>query len=215
MPVHRAQRYTLADFRGTLEAVEPELRELADARPARPMFRCMLAHVHARTGRTAEAAAALGELTADDCAALPFDQEWLYGMSCLADTAALLDDASAAERLAPLLAPWTALNVVDQCEGLRGATSRYLGLLAATTGREEDAERYFADALAANARMGLRPWLARAREDFAQLLSSRDPARAAELRAAALAEYRELGMAPASSARRASERGFTADHREN
>ena len=48
-PVHLVQRYTLRDFRGGLEEVEPEMRALAAERPARPVFRCVLAHLHVRS----------------------------------------------------------------------------------------------------------------------------------------------------------------------
>ena len=51
IPVHLVQRYTLCDFRGGLEDVEPVMRALVAERPARPVFRCVLAHVHARVGR--------------------------------------------------------------------------------------------------------------------------------------------------------------------
>jgi hypothetical protein len=198
MPVYVAQRYALADFRGRLGEVEPELRDLVAARPARPVFRCVLAHLHARTGRMAEPASALVELSADD--ALPFDQEWLFGVSCLAETAALLEEADVAGRLYRRLEPWARLDVVDQCEAMRGATTRYLGLLATTTGVLDAAERHFEDALARNARTGLRPWVVRTQEDYARMLHARgDGERARELREAAAAESRALGMAGAAA----------------
>ena len=54
-PRYELQRYTLADFRGDLEEIEPAIRDLVAAHPARPVFRCVLAHLDARLGRTAEA----------------------------------------------------------------------------------------------------------------------------------------------------------------
>ena len=199
MPLYHAQRCTLSDFRGRLEEVEAEICALAADRPARPVFRCLLAHLHARIGRRSEAARALAELTARDCAALPFDQEWLLGMSYLAETAGLLGDAEAAEQLSGRLEPWAQLNVVDQCEAMRGAASRYLGILATTTGGLDDAASHFEHALELNARMGARPWLARTREDYARMLGARgragDRERARERGERATATYRELGMA--------------------
>jgi tetratricopeptide (TPR) repeat protein len=196
IPVYRTQRYTLRDFRGGLEEVEAEIHELAAERPARPVFRCVLAHVHARIGRLPEARRTLEELTARECAALPFDQEWLFGMSCLAETAALLDDADVAGRLYTRLEPWARLDIVDQCEAMRGAATRYLGLLGATTREWEAAERHFDDALARNARTGLRPWVVRTQEDYARMLRGRgDGERARALGEIAEASRRELGMA--------------------
>jgi DNA-binding SARP family transcriptional activator len=203
IPVYRLQRYTLHDFRGTLEHVEPEIRALAREYPARPVFRCVLAHLYARLGRRSLAKRALAALAARDVSALPFDQEWLFGMSLLAESAALLDDTDSASVLYRLLLPWAALNVVDQAEGVRGAVSRYLGLLAMTTARRPEAERHFEAALAMNARMGARPWLARTQEDYARMLLGRDDPgdreRAQELLAAAGATYRELGMQSAAA----------------
>ena len=94
--------------------------------------------------------------------------------------------------------PWAALNAADPAEGIRGSVSRYLGMLATTTKRWEDADRHFHDAIAMNARMGARPWLAHTQNDYAQMLLARDGhrdrARAQELLDAAIATYRELGM---------------------
>ena len=164
--IFRCQRHLLHDLRGDLAAIEPEVSELAEWFPARPVFRCVLAHVHARIGRLGDAQRALDELTHDRVAALPFDQEWLYGMSLLAETAALLDDAEAAATLYPVLLPWAGLNAVDVAEGCRGAVSRYLGLLAATLGRRKDAAEHFEHAIGMNERMGFVPWATRAREDY-------------------------------------------------
>ena len=44
-----------------------------------------------------------------------------------------------------------------------GPVARYLGILAATTSRWEDAARHFEDALALSARIGARPLLAHPR----------------------------------------------------
>ena len=126
---------------------------------------------------SAEAQRALDDLAQDDFSALPFDQEWLYGMSLLAETSALLGDSDSAAVLYRLLLPWAAFNAADHPEGFRGSISRYLGLLATTRQRWEEAELHFEDALATNARMGARPWLAhtaaRLRADAARPRRSR------------------------------------------
>jgi tetratricopeptide (TPR) repeat protein len=207
IPVYRLQRYALCDFREALQEIEPGIVDLAAERPNRPVFRCALAHLHARLGRLAEAERDLTTMAAGGFAALPFDQEWLFGMSLLAETAWLVGDADSAATLYALLLPWAALNVVDQCEGMRGSLARYLGLLAATTGRPEDAERHFEAALAMNTRTGARPWLALTQRDYARMLLGRDAPgdreRARALREAAVATCRELGMDDSWAARRA------------
>jgi DNA-binding SARP family transcriptional activator len=197
IPIYRLQCYTLADFTGGLEDVAPAIREVAAEHPARPVFRCALAHVHARVGRQAEARRALEDLTSDDCATLPFDQEWLYGMSLLAETAALVGDATSSAVVYRLLLPWATFNAADTAEGMRGSVSRYLGLLAP---RPDEAERHLESALESNASMGARPWLAHSKADLARTLLRRDGAgdreRANELIRDAVATYRQLGMKP-------------------
>jgi eukaryotic-like serine/threonine-protein kinase len=198
IPVHRTHRYTLCDFRGGLEEVEPAIRELIADYPARPLFRCVLAHIHARLGRIDEARRILDELAADDFATVPFDQEWLYAMSILAETCVLVDDVATAAVLYRLILPWEALCGADPGEGMRGSLARELGLLATALGRFDDADRHFADAIAANDAMGALPWLARAQADHARMLRARgdpgDRERADKLDAAARATFADLDI---------------------
>jgi tetratricopeptide (TPR) repeat protein len=155
--------------------------------------------VHARTGRPDEAAAALSGLDA-----LPFDINWPFAMSLLAQTCVLLGDAETARELYARMLPWGAVNASDLTESMRGAMARYLGLLAGLLGRDAEAARHFEAALAMNARMGARPWLACTRLDYGRLLEARgEDERGRELIAAAFDDFRELGMD--SRAYRASE----------
>jgi DNA-binding SARP family transcriptional activator/tetratricopeptide (TPR) repeat protein len=193
-------RFTLAELRGSLGDVAGGLDDMVSEHPARPVFRCALAYVDAALGRAAEARHTLGELTRDDCSALPFDMEWLYGMSLLAETSHVLDDAESASTLYRLLEPWALFNTVDHPEGIRGCAARYLGLLATTLRRPQDASRHYETAMEVNDRMGARPWLAFTQEDYARMLLRRsetdDPVQARELLDSALSTYRELGMEP-------------------
>jgi tetratricopeptide (TPR) repeat protein len=198
IPVHRLQRYRLRDFRGGLEEVEPAIRDLVAKYPARPVFRCALAHLHARLARTEEARTALHDLGRDHFSAVPFDQEWLYAISLLADTSALLGDTESAPILYGLLLPWAHCNAADHAEGIRGSVSRYLGLLATMMARPSEAAQHYEDALDLNAKMAARPWLARTQIDYAQMLLARegsgDMEKAQPLLSHASAIYQELGM---------------------
>ena len=198
IPVYRLQRYTLHDYAGRLEDVGDSIAELVTSYPARPAFRCVLAHLHARLGELDASQRILDDFAAGDFSALPFDLEWLYGISFLAETAALLGDADAAATLHGLLAPWSRLHAVDYPEGFRGSIARYLGMLAATTRRWDEAERQFEDAIAMNTKTGARPWLAHSQSDLAEMLLARgdpgDAERALELVEHASAAYREMGM---------------------
>jgi hypothetical protein len=117
MPVYGLQRYTLCDFRASLDEVEPTISSLAAEYPARPVFRCALACLYARLGRMPEAERVVDELAACDFSVLPFDLEWLYGMSLLAETCVVLSDTDSAAVLYRLLVPWAAFNAADPHEG--------------------------------------------------------------------------------------------------
>jgi tetratricopeptide (TPR) repeat protein len=196
---YRLQLYTLCEFRGELHEIAPAVRELVHQHPARPIFRCALAHLDARLGRTDEARREFDDLARDDFSALPFDQEWLYGMSLLAESCAALNDTHSAVVLYEKLLPYAAFNAANG-EGFRGAVSRYLGILATTTKRWDQAQRHFELALATNGRMGARPWLAHTQHDYAGMLIARghtgDRERARKLLNQARFAYRKLGMDP-------------------
>jgi tetratricopeptide (TPR) repeat protein len=198
IPVYQLQRLTLRELRGGLEEIEPAIDELVAANPARPVFRCALVYLHARLGRIPEATRALAGLAEDGFSTLPFDQEWLYGMSFLAETAVLVGDRESGAVLYGLLAPWAASTTVDVGEGFRGSVSRYLGMLAASTERFGDAQDHFEDALEANERMGARPWLAHTQLDYAKMLLARgaanDREKTQELLSEAVRIYQELEM---------------------
>jgi eukaryotic-like serine/threonine-protein kinase len=189
------QRYLIADFRGDLEPVEPQMRSVVAEHPARRVFACALAHIHARQGRDAEAGLELDALAGDHLAQLPFDQEWLVAISLLAETAALLGRVDVAPGLYDALLPYAPLTAIDLPEGMRGSVSRYLGQLAALLGNWDAARSHFEEAVAANTRMGAAPWLALTRRDYAAMLrTSGDAALAGELDRAAREAFRDLGM---------------------
>ena len=145
-----------------------------------------------------DAKRAFEELAADDFAFLPFDQEWLYGMSLLSEICGPLGDADSAEVLYRLLGPYAELNCFDLPEAMRGSASRYLGILAATMERWPEAAQHFENALDMNETMGAKPWLAGTQNDYAQMLLTRDGPgdrkRAGELRASVKATYSHLGL---------------------
>jgi hypothetical protein len=140
----------------------------------------------------------LNDLAADHCSILPRDIEWLYSLSLLAETCALLGSTPVAAVLHELLAPHASVVAADTPEGISGSVARYLGLLAATLGRRNEAIAYFQDATAANERMIFRPWLAHTQLDYARALLARneagDRARALSMLDEARTTYRTLNM---------------------
>jgi hypothetical protein len=118
-------------------------------------------------------------------------------MALLAETAAILAHEHAAE-LELLLAPYTSLVAVAGHFFPMGAMSRYVGMLAAVQSRPDEAVRRFEDAVATNAAIGARPWVAHAKADHARLLLARkapgDREDASELLREAHAIHEQLGM---------------------
>jgi hypothetical protein len=118
----------------------------------------------------------------------------------LSEAVALLGDEHAAQVLYRHLRPFAGRVVVTGL-GLHflDAVDYHLGRLAATVRRWADAERHFGEAIARHRQMGARPFLARARLHFAEMLlergDPRDRERARSLLAASLGDAKALGMA--------------------
>ena len=91
-----------------------------------------------------------------------------------AEACALLGDERLAPRLYELLLPRDGLCILGgRGVYFRGAAARYLGLLAATLGRWDDAVRHHEHALKTNTRAQAPPWIARSLLDLARALLAR------------------------------------------
>ena len=155
--------------------------------------------IYSEPGLVQEAQAEFERLAAHDFADLPQDAMWLACLVYLTEVCVFLGDARRAATLYRLLAPCAGRAiVVGFTAACYGAASRYLGMLAATMAHWEEAQQHFEDALAMNACMGARPWLAHTQHQYAVMLLARrqpgDRERALALLDAALALSRELGM---------------------
>jgi tetratricopeptide (TPR) repeat protein len=120
-------------------------------------------------------------------------------MCMLAEVSCALGDQARAARLYELLSPYARCNVLaPPLIALYGVGARYLGMLATTMGRFDEAERHFSTALELNDRQGGRPCVAHTQHQYAVMLLARnrpgDRERAIELLEPALATSRELGM---------------------
>ena len=196
--VANLQTWALKREQGALDEVEPAIASYVAEYPSVFIFRCVLANLHAELGRETEAREELGRIAASDFADLHVGTEWFLGASALASVCALLDDAERAERLYDALLPFAEFNVYAHPEVCLGSAGRFLGVLATTMRRWDEAGRHFEQALDANARMGARPAAAHTRRDHAAMLVRRgqtdDVRRARELLTAAAGTYRDLGM---------------------
>jgi hypothetical protein len=145
-------------------------------------------------GRADEAAAELeGTLTRALASPGP---RWLGSMADLAFVAAGTGNAGAAARLHEAMLPYRGRLVMFGGAAVAwGPVSHYLGLLAATMGRDQDAVRQFEDAIEFEERVGALPYLAHSLTGLAGALArSGDATRAAGCLGRARDIARRLGM---------------------
>jgi class 3 adenylate cyclase/DNA-binding CsgD family transcriptional regulator len=194
-----AQMCALQRARGRLEGLQDAaaLCESDAERLGWPVhWRAPLAALYNDLGRWDEARRMLDYVAANDFADLPRNWLWLVHISLFAEVCVALGDARRAAALYALLLPYAGRNAA--AAEFQGATCRYLGLLATTLGRWDEARAHFEAALAFNARMGARPCLAHTQYDYASMLLGRgrtdDRDRAQELLVRALETAGELGM---------------------
>ena len=195
----RMHRFLLRREQGRVAEEEATVRASVEDFPWYPVHRAALACLLVDVGREAEASVVLADLGELEFKALMRDNEWLLGISLLAEASAAIGDAAAAATLYEQLEPFAGRHAIGHAEGSVGAVDRYLGLLAATLDRPDDAERHLAAAIEVNERLGARPWMAHSQHDLAHVLAGRDGSgdrqRSRELDARARATADELGMA--------------------
>lgn len=153
----------------------------------------------AELGNLAEAREVFERVARQDFGEMPRDAVWLEGIVLHAEVCDALGDAERADILYRLISPYRERCVVaDRGLVCLGSVERWLGLLATTMPRWEDAIAHFEAALARNEALGSPPLVARVRADYAAMLARRgepgDLDRAAELRRQAATTARELGM---------------------
>jgi hypothetical protein len=192
-----ALRRDLGDLQQELEA---DLQRLIDDNPTVVYWRCALALLRCELGRDADARSSFQDLAAGHFRELPRDEDWLMGMTLLAEVCAHLGDVRSAGVLYEILLPYAGRIALSPPNVSTGSLSRSLGLLSGTLSRWDEAEQHLGNALEAHTRMGARPWIARTLHDLGKLLLRRDgPAdrqRALELFGEAFDLCRALGMAP-------------------
>ncbi|MCA1844638.1 MAG: AAA family ATPase [Actinobacteria bacterium] len=198
---YHAQRFRLALEIGSPEALEKmadSIRDIvASQGPSWLIYQSSLALIYARLDRKEAAGAELQTILSSGAFAdAPRDLVWLDVMTNLAEVCAFVDDSDTACRLLPSLAPYADRFVVkDRAMACNGSVSRFLGLLASTAGRPDEAVRYLEAALAVHQSLPAPPLVARTRCDLAHLLS----AHREQPQAAAATEHARLALALADS----------------
>jgi len=183
---------------GRLAELQPAYRAALE-RQAAPQTQTRFAFVCSELGDVAEARARVERLGVDRFAAIPYDFDWAFALSLLSQVCSSTGDTEHAEVLYDLLLPRAEYVVTVDAAGVcLGSTSRYLGLLATTLCRFDDAERHFDDSDAMNTRLGARPLLAHTKIDRAGLHLARcgrdDLPRARQLLEEAGAAFEGLEM---------------------
>jgi hypothetical protein len=173
--------------------LEDPVREALGTNAERAAWRAGLSLLLHETGRTEEARAEFERLARDDFAGIPRDGDWMVVTALAADLAHAFDDAPRAAVLYDLLTPFADANVVIGLGAVcLGATSRYLGRLALTLGRDADAVAHLRDAVAANAALEATVELAHSWVDLAGALGAGGEAVELLERAEAAAAERRL-----------------------
>jgi tetratricopeptide (TPR) repeat protein len=194
------QLLALRREQGRLSEIEPVARALADEYPTVASWRCALALLYSEIEALADARAEFERLAAHEFAAVPVDPLWLTTTCALAEVCATLGDRERAAQLYAQLHPHAQRHVVlGPCVVSLGSVSRYLGLLAATLGRIDDAAHHFDAALRFHVYMGAIPLQIRTQYDWAAVAVQRghhnDRQTALGLLRPAFDGARRLGMA--------------------
>jgi len=168
------QTFALRRDLGDFKDLEANVYRLIDENPTVVYWRCVLALLQCELGREADARSTFEGLVAGDFSELPRDEDWLFGMTLIAEVCAHLGDARRAAVLHDLLLPYAARMALSPPNVCTGSVSRSLGLLLSTMSRWDEAEQHFHDAQEAHERMGARPWFARTKRDQGRMLLRRD-----------------------------------------
>jgi DNA-binding SARP family transcriptional activator len=178
---------------GTMGELEQAARQMVDDNPSRPAWRAALATLLCEERRLLEARAEFERLASRDFDDIPKDLDWMIAMTLLSDICADLGDGDRATLLYAKLEPYADVNVViGLATACLGSAASFLGRLAATMGRNDEARRHFEHALERNAALGAPGCLARTQVDYARALGPGP--RADELLAAAKRTAAELGL---------------------
>jgi tetratricopeptide (TPR) repeat protein len=193
------QLFALYREQGRLQELEETTKNLVERFPAIPGLRTALAFLYGEIGHESDARTQFEQVAAKNFTDMVRDQGWLGSMTNLSQVAFFLKDKERASLLYELLLPYAERNViVGSANDCFGAVARYLGLLATTMERWDEAASHFADALAINERVHARLFVAHTQYDYATMLLTRsaqgDRTRAQSLLDQALAAAQELGM---------------------
>jgi len=184
------ERGRFGDMAPAIDQVRRNFPALDDA------WRSALAYGFAESRLANDSSVALENV---DARGVPRNVLWLAALTSLSIASACLGDRGRAEVLYELLEPYAdRMAVVGYSVMCLGSVARPLGMLAATLGQWELAERHFRNALTANERIGSPLWVGHTLHYYARMLASRgrktDTRRARELASRGLEIAAPLGL---------------------
>ncbi|MGH8973221.1 MAG: ATP-binding protein [Acidimicrobiia bacterium] len=195
--IYTLQLFTVRLDQGRLGELEPVIAQAMADNPGLPVVRALLALAYTELERTDDARRVFAIDAANDFSDLPYDLTWGTSLSALSQVCGRLEDREAAAVLFEKLRPSSGV-VSHSVVFTLGAIDRYLGLLAATLGRFDEAEAYFRSAARLHEEIGAPAWLARTHLDWGRLLVQRggpgDTDRPRRLLNQALATALDLGL---------------------
>lgn len=170
-----AQMAFIRYLQGRLPEMHATVSAYCDLSTATPSFRVVLAMIYTEMGREADARREFEALARDGFASVLRDLLWFTSINQLSLVCSALGDARSAERLYEMLAPHEdAYCSLGTCGVPSCSFARHLGVLAATSGRFDDAERHFEAALERNERTESRLSVALTKLQYGQMLVTRD-----------------------------------------
>ncbi len=147
---------------GRLGEIKDRFAAIAGQYPAMPVLQAFLALLHTETGDLDAARGLLDRLAAQDFADIAQDVLWLGALLAAAVVAHRVVDRPRCEILYAALLPYPD-HISSPPHFPLGPVSHYLGLLAGTLGRIDDAEAHLAEAEKAATGMSAPTWVARIR----------------------------------------------------
>jgi class 3 adenylate cyclase len=196
---YAAQLLIIRYEQGRLEELLPTFEEMvADPEFVVPAAVAITAFSYGEVDRAEEGRPHYESLAADGFASIRFDHLWLACLSLCGEVAARLGDSRSAAKLIDLMTPYMEL-VVAIHSWQWNLVTHYLGLLATSLGRFDEAEAHFQATTSRQLHLGTPIWLAHTRFEWARMLLARrapgDVEQARQLSGEALATARELGLA--------------------
>jgi tetratricopeptide (TPR) repeat protein len=201
--VYGAQLFWLRWMQGRLAEQTELVAQVVARQPDSHVFRAALAWAHAETGALDEAMDDLEQLEiragADFCG-LQRDLQWWATVAGAVVAVCRLGDAARAKPLYELLTPYADRVCTLGQAALYGSVAYFLGLLASTLDRTEEAVAHLHAASDRHDAIGSPPLVALAQSALAAALEARgqtgDAAQAKRLRRQATVVAKTLGMGP-------------------